>query len=127
MPLYPSLLLPVPAGRPSCCPVSSSRPPCQTAERMQPSVIFFDEFDGLAPARVNSGGSAAEGGGHGGSGGGEPPTSASSSSSSCTTHGSIVATLLALMDGVQSRGSVVVIAATNRVSDVDPALRRPGR
>jgi ATPase family AAA domain-containing protein 2 len=42
-------------------------------------------------------------------------------------HASIVATLLALMDGIDSRGQVVVIGATNRPDAVDPALRRPGR
>ena len=42
-------------------------------------------------------------------------------------HGSVVATLLALMDGLSPRGSVVVVAATNRPDAVDPALRRPGR
>ena len=42
-------------------------------------------------------------------------------------HGSVVATLLALMDGLNPRGSVVVVAATNRPDAVDPALRRPGR
>uniref|UniRef100_A0A8C7L0C1 ATPase family AAA domain-containing protein 2 n=1 Tax=Oncorhynchus kisutch TaxID=8019 RepID=A0A8C7L0C1_ONCKI len=41
--------------------------------------------------------------------------------------GSIVSTLLALMDGLDSRGEVVVIGATNRLDSIDPALRRPGR
>uniref|UniRef100_A0A8C1X673 ATPase family AAA domain-containing protein 2 n=1 Tax=Cyprinus carpio TaxID=7962 RepID=A0A8C1X673_CYPCA len=40
---------------------------------------------------------------------------------------SIVSTLLALMDGLDSRGEVVVIGATNRLDSIDPALRRPGR
>lgn len=40
---------------------------------------------------------------------------------------SIVSTLLALMDGLDSRGEVVVIGATNRLDAIDPALRRPGR
>jgi hypothetical protein len=74
----------------------------QEAERRQPSIIFFDEIDGLAPAR-------------GGGGGGD------------AIHASVVATLLALMDGLSPRGSVVVVAATNRPDAVDPALRRPGR
>ncbi|CAL5383235.1 unnamed protein product [Camellia sinensis] len=43
------------------------------------------------------------------------------------THNSVVSTLLALLDGLKSRGSVVVIGATNRPDAVDPALRRPGR
>ena len=42
-------------------------------------------------------------------------------------HNSIVATLLALMDGLDPRGRVVVLGATNRVDAVDGALRRPGR
>ncbi len=42
-------------------------------------------------------------------------------------HASIVSTLLALMDGLESRGQVVVIGATNRPDAIDPALRRPGR
>jgi len=42
-------------------------------------------------------------------------------------HSSIVSTLLALMDGLDSRGEVIVIGATNRIDSIDPALRRPGR
>lgn len=42
-------------------------------------------------------------------------------------HNSIVSTLLALMDGLEGRGKVVVIGATNRVDAIDGALRRPGR
>ncbi|KAK3035001.1 hypothetical protein RJ639_033379 [Escallonia herrerae] len=72
----------------------------QVAEKSQPSVIFFDEIDGLAPCR---------------------------SRQQDQTHSSVVSTLLALMDGLKSRGSVVVIGATNRPDAVDPALRRPGR
>jgi len=40
---------------------------------------------------------------------------------------SIVSTLLALMDGLDSRGEIVVVGATNRLDSIDPALRRPGR
>ncbi|KAJ3753388.1 P-loop containing nucleoside triphosphate hydrolase protein, partial [Lentinula raphanica] len=65
-----------------------------------PSIIFFDEIDGLAPVR---------------------------SSKQDQIHASIVSTLLALMDGMDGRGGVVVIGATNRVDAIDPALRRPGR
>lgn len=72
----------------------------QVAEKCQPSVIFFDEIDGLAPSRTRQ---------------------------QDQTHSSVVSTLLALMDGLKSRGSVVVIGATNRPDAVDPALRRPGR
>ncbi|XP_038666245.1 ATPase family AAA domain-containing protein 2-like isoform X3 [Scyliorhinus canicula] len=67
---------------------------------MRPSIIFFDEVDGLAPVR---------------------------SSRQDQIHSSIVSTLLALMDGLDSRGEIVVIGATNRLDSVDPALRRPGR
>lgn len=42
-------------------------------------------------------------------------------------NSSIVSTLLALMDGLDARGEVVVIGATNRLDTIDPALRRPGR
>lgn len=42
-------------------------------------------------------------------------------------HASIVSTLLALMDGMDGRGQVIVIGATNRPDAIDPALRRPGR
>ncbi|RMZ56943.1 hypothetical protein APUTEX25_005005, partial [Auxenochlorella protothecoides] len=70
------------------------------ARRHQPSIIFFDEIDGLAPVR---------------------------SSKQDQIHNSIVSTLLALMDGLDARGQVVVIGATNRVDAVDGALRRPGR
>lgn len=72
----------------------------QVAEKSQPSIIFFDEIDGLAPSRTRQ---------------------------QDQTHSSVVSTLLALMDGLKSRGSVVVIGATNRPDAVDPALRRPGR
>ena len=67
---------------------------------MRPSVIFFDEIDGLAPVR---------------------------SSRQDHIHSSIVSTLLALMDGLDSRGEVIIIGATNRIDSIDPALRRPGR
>ncbi|QRW01325.1 AAA family ATPase [Ceratobasidium sp. AG-Ba] len=70
------------------------------AKACQPSIIFFDEIDGLAPVR---------------------------SSKQDQIHASIVSTLLALMDGMDGRGQVVVIGATNRPDAVDPALRRPGR
>ncbi|KAK8734879.1 hypothetical protein OTU49_005708 [Cherax quadricarinatus] len=70
------------------------------AYQMRPSIIFFDEIDGLAPVR---------------------------STRQDQIHSSIVSTLLALMDGLDSRGEVVVIGATNRIDAIDPALRRPGR
>lgn len=70
------------------------------AHKNQPSVIFFDEIDGLAPVR---------------------------SSRQDQIHSSIVSTLLALMDGLDGRGQIIVIGATNRIDAIDPALRRPGR
>ena len=70
------------------------------AYQMRPSIIFFDEIDGLAPVR---------------------------SSRQDQIHSSIVSTLLALMDGLDNRGEIVIIGATNRIENIDPALRRPGR
>lgn len=67
---------------------------------MKPSIIFFDELDGLAPVR---------------------------SARQDQIHASIVSTLLALMDGLDNRGEVIIIGATNRIDAIDPALRRPGR
>jgi len=72
----------------------------EEARKNQPSIIFFDEIDGLAPVR---------------------------SSKQEQIHASIVSTLLALMDGMDGRGQVIVIGATNRPDSIDPALRRPGR
>lgn len=72
----------------------------EEAQKAQPAIIFFDEIDGLAPVR---------------------------SSKQDQIHNSIVSTLLALMDGLNSRGQVVVIGATNRIDALDGALRRPGR
>ncbi|NWY91557.1 ATAD2 protein, partial [Loxia curvirostra] len=72
----------------------------EQAYQMRPSIIFFDEIDALAPVRSNK---------------------------QDQIHSSIVGTLLSLMDGLTSRGEVVVIGATNRLDSIDPALRRPGR
>ncbi|KAG8935873.1 hypothetical protein FRC02_005872 [Tulasnella sp. 418] len=72
----------------------------EEAKACQPSIIFFDEIDGLAPVR---------------------------SSKQDQIHASLVSTLLALMDGMDGRGQVIVIGATNRPDAIDPALRRPGR
>lgn len=72
----------------------------EQAQQEAPSIIFFDDVDGLAPAR-------ASGADH--------------------NHVSLVTVLLGLMDGLASRGDVVVVRATNCVDAVDPALRRPGR
>lgn len=72
----------------------------QQANKMKPSIIFFDEIDALAPVR---------------------------SVRQEQVHTSVVGTLLAEMDGLCDRGEVVIIGATNRLDAVDPALRRAGR
>ncbi|MDP2947534.1 MAG: CDC48 family AAA ATPase [Nanoarchaeota archaeon] len=72
----------------------------EKAEKSAPSIIFIDEIDSIAPKR------------------GEGIDQ---------TEKRIVAQLLTLMDGLKSRGQVVVMAATNRPDDIDEALRRPGR
>src|SRR6266498_4803736 len=70
------------------------------AEENAPSIIFIDELDSIAPKRDEVTGEVER---------------------------RVVAQLLALMDGLQARGKVVVIGATNRPNALDPALRRPGR
>ncbi len=70
------------------------------AEENSPSIIFIDELDALAPRREEVTGEAEK---------------------------RVVAQLLTLMDGLKTRGHIVVIGATNRLEAVDPALRRPGR
>ncbi len=70
------------------------------AMRAAPSVVFLDEVDAIAPARERVSGDL---------------------------EVRIVSQLLTLMDGLSDRGQVVVLAATNRVGAIDPALRRPGR
>ncbi len=72
----------------------------EQAEKNAPSIIFIDEIDSIAPKREEVSGEVER---------------------------RVVAQLLSLMDGMSSRGKVVVIGATNRVNAVDPALRRPGR
>jgi len=72
----------------------------EDAEKEAPSIIFIDEIDAIASKREES---------HG------------------EVERRVVAQLLALMDGLKSRGKVVVIAATNVPNLLDPALRRPGR
>jgi transitional endoplasmic reticulum ATPase len=71
----------------------------QQAEQNSPAILFVDELDSIAPNREVSG----------------------------EVERRIVSQLLSLMDGLSSRGKVVVIGATNRVNAIDPALRRPGR
>ncbi len=72
----------------------------EDAQDESPSIIFIDELDSIAPKREDVTGEVER---------------------------RVVAQLLTLMDGLESRGQVVVIGATNRVDSVDPALRRPGR
>jgi transitional endoplasmic reticulum ATPase len=70
------------------------------AEENAPAIIFIDELDSIAPKREEVSGEVER---------------------------RVVAQLLSLMDGMSSRGKVVVIGATNRINAIDPALRRPGR
>lgn len=70
------------------------------AEEHAPSIIFIDEIDAIAPKREDVTGEVER---------------------------RVVAQMLALMDGLKSRGKVIIIGATNRPNAVDPALRRPGR
>jgi transitional endoplasmic reticulum ATPase len=72
----------------------------EEAEKNSPSIIFIDEIDAIASKREESKGEVER---------------------------RVVAQLLAIMDGLKSRGKVVVIAATNIPNSLDPALRRPGR
>jgi len=70
------------------------------AQDNAPSIIFIDEIDSIAPKREEVTGEVEK---------------------------RVVSQLLSVMDGLQSRGKVVVIGATNRINSLDPALRRPGR
>jgi transitional endoplasmic reticulum ATPase len=72
----------------------------EDAQRNAPAIIFLDEIDAIAPKRADVAGDVEK---------------------------RVVAQMLTLMDGLSSRGDVVVIAATNMPELVDPALRRPGR
>ena len=72
----------------------------EEAQRRAPSIVFIDEIDSIAPRREGI---------------------------SRDVERRVVATLLSLMDGLESRGQVVVIGATNMPEILDPALRRPGR
>jgi transitional endoplasmic reticulum ATPase len=72
----------------------------EDATEESPSIIFIDELDSIAPKREDVTGEVER---------------------------RVVAQLLTMMDGLETRGEVIVIAATNRVDAVDPALRRPGR
>lgn len=70
------------------------------ASENPPAIVFIDEIDSIAPKRDEVKGEVER---------------------------RLVAQLLSLMDGLEDRGKLVIIAATNRVNDIDPALRRPGR
>ena len=72
----------------------------EEAEKNSPSIVFIDEIDAIAPQREETSGEVER---------------------------RVVSQLLTMMDGLQSRGRVVVIGATNRPNSIDPALRRPGR
>ena len=72
----------------------------EQAEKSAPSIIFIDEIDAIAPKREDVQGEVER---------------------------RVVSQLLTMMDGLKSRGKVIVIGATNRINSVDPALRRPGR
>jgi len=72
----------------------------EEAKQNAPSIIFIDEIDAIAPKREEVTGEVEK---------------------------RVVAQLLALMDGLEARGEVIVIGATNRPNALDPALRRPGR
>ncbi|MEM0332552.1 MAG: CDC48 family AAA ATPase [Archaeoglobaceae archaeon] len=72
----------------------------EEAKENAPSIIFIDEIDSIAPKREEVTGEVER---------------------------RVVAQLLTLMDGLEERGQVIVIGATNRIDAVDPALRRPGR
>jgi transitional endoplasmic reticulum ATPase len=72
----------------------------EEAKKNAPAIIFIDEIDAIAPKREEVTGEVEK---------------------------RVVAQLLTLMDGLQERGQVIIIGATNRPEAVDPALRRPGR
>jgi len=72
------------------------------AKKHAPSIIFIDEIDAIAPKREDMGGEK-------------------------QVERRVVAQLLSLLDGLESRGQVIVIGATNIPNTIDPALRRPGR
>ena len=72
----------------------------EEAEKNAPSIVFIDELDAIAPKREEVQGEVER---------------------------RVVSQLLTMMDGLKTRGKVVVIGATNRINSLDPALRRPGR
>ena len=74
----------------------------EDAQKHAPAIIFIDEIDAIAPKREDMGGEK-------------------------QVERRVVAQLLSLLDGLESRGNVIVIGATNIPNTLDPALRRPGR
>ncbi len=72
----------------------------EEAKSNSPSIIFLDELDSIAPIREEG---------------------------KSQVESRIVAQLLSSMDGLEGRGEVIIIGATNKVNSIDPALRRPGR
>jgi transitional endoplasmic reticulum ATPase len=74
----------------------------EDAQKHAPAIIFIDEIDAIAPKREDMG-------------------------SEKQVERRVVAQLLSLLDGLESRGQVIVIGATNIPNTIDPALRRPGR
>jgi len=74
----------------------------EDAQKHAPAIVFIDEIDSIAPKREDMGGEK-------------------------QVERRVVAQLLALLDGLQSRGQIIVIGATNIPNTLDPALRRPGR
>lgn len=74
----------------------------EDAQSHAPAIIFIDEIDAIAPKREEMGGEK-------------------------QVERRVVAQLLALLDGLESRGQIIVIGATNIPNTLDPALRRPGR
>ena len=74
----------------------------EDAQAHAPAIIFIDEIDAIAPKREEMGGEK-------------------------QVERRVVAQLLSLLDGLESRGQVIVIGATNIPNTIDPALRRPGR
>src|SRR5712692_252114 len=72
----------------------------EEAKQHSPAIVFIDELDAIAPKREEVTGEVEK---------------------------RVVAQLLALMDGLEARGDIIVVGATNRVNAIDPALRRPGR
>lgn len=72
----------------------------EKARELEPSIILFDEIDSIAPSRETV---------------------------EFHHQKELVSQLLVLLDGLEERGQVIVIATTNRIDDIDPAIKRPGR